>query len=284
MGKDYYEVVIQPNRSWLYVDWKGLLHYRDLLWLLVRRDFVSKYKQTILGPLWFFLQPFLTALIFALVFARGIKIPTDGLPPFLFYFCGLVPWGYFSQCLLATSQSLSANAHILGKVYFPRLVIPLSIVISNVAAMVIQLVTFLSFYFYFKFFTPASSLIQPNEFLLLLPFLFLQAAMLSLGFGLWIAALTVKYRDFQHLVGFLTQLWMYATPIIYPLSVVPERLRWLAVLNPMAVIVEGFRYGFFGVGFLDVGYWAVSFGMTCFFLVSGVLVFNRVERTFVDTI
>ena len=195
-----YEIIIEPHKSWLYVDWKGLLHYRDLLFLLVRRDFVAKYKQTILGPAWFILQPLLMTVVFTIIFGKVTKISTQGLPPVLFYMCGLLAWTYCSQCFTAVSDSLIANANLFSKVYFPRLIIPLSITLSNLMTFGLQLATFLGFYFYYKIFTSASSSIHPNEFLYFLPIFILQTAAIGLGVGLWIAALTVRYRDFYHLI------------------------------------------------------------------------------------
>lgn len=279
-----YETIIQPNQSWFYVDWKGLLHYRDLLFLLVRRDFLAKYKQTILGPAWFILQPLMTTVIFTVIFGHMTKIPTDGLPPMMFYLCGLLAWSYFAQCLGGVASSLSANANLFTKVYFPRLIIPLSIVMSNLFAFLLQLATFLGFFIYFKFFTAAGASMDPNRALLMLPLLFIQTAAISLGVGLWIAALTVRYRDFQHLVPFMIQIWMYATPIIYPLSAIPPKWQFLTWLNPMASIVESYRYAFFGVGAVDLSYLSLSLLLTLLTLVSGVLIFNKVERTFVDMI
>ena len=279
-----YEIIIQPNRSWIYVDWKGLAHYKDLLVLLVQRDFISKYKQTVLGPAWFFLQPLMTTMVFFIIFGKAVRVPTDGVPPFLFYLCGLIPWGYFSQTLNAVSFSLSSNTHILGKVYFPRLIIPLAVVFSNLVAFGIQLATFLLFYLGFKFFTPTGALIHPSPVLLLFPLLILQVALLALGVGLWVAALTVKYRDFHHLLSFVTQIWMYATPIIYPSSLIPQKWRFIMMLNPMAPIIELTRFAFFGKGLLNFNALASSLLITVIFLVVGVLVFNKVERSFIDTI
>ena len=279
-----YEITIQPNRNWFHIDWQGLLHYRDLLFLLVRRDFVSKYKQTILGPAWFVIQPLLTALVFTVIFGKVAKIPTDGLPPMLFYLCGLLSWRYFAACLNATSFTFITNANLFGKVYFPRLIVPLSTIISNLLAFAIQLVMFLGFYFYFKCFTSASVNIKPNLFIFFLPLLLLQTAAISLGVGLWMSALTAKYRDLQFLMGFLTQLWMYATPVIYPISVIPEKWRFLIALNPMSPIVESFKYAFFGTGTISLNYLLISIFITIITLLTGILVFNRTERTFIDTV
>lgn len=279
-----FEVIIQPNRSWFYIDWRGLLHYRDLLFFLVRRDFLSEYKQTILGPLWFIIQPLLMTLVFTVIFGKVARIPTDGLPPMLFYFCGLLTWRYFASCLNTTSNTFEANAHLFGKVYFPRLVVPLSVGISNLLAFAIQLITFLGFYFYFKYFTPAGMSIKPNLVIFVLPLLLLQTAAISLGVGLWMSALTAKYRDLRFLMGFLVQLWMYATPIIYPMSIIPEKWRPLAAINPMAAIVELYRYAFFGVGSLNFNYLLISIVTTIVVLFTGIFIFNKTERTFIDTV
>lgn len=279
-----YEIIIQPNRSWFHIDWQGLSHYRDLLFLLVRRDFVSKYKQTILGPAWFIIQPLLTTLVFTIIFGKVAKIPTDGMPPILFYLCGLLIWRYFASCLTTTSTSFTANANLFGKVYFPRLIMPLSVVISNLFAFAIQLVTFLAFLFYFKYFTVAGINIKPNLCILALPLLLLQTAAISLGVGLWLSALTAKYRDFQFLMGFLVQLWMYATPVIYPMSIVPEKWKPILALNPMAPIVELYRYAFLGTGITNLSYLIISTTTTIFVLFTGILIFNKTERTFIDTV
>lgn len=279
-----YEIIIQPNRSWFYIDWREFLHYRDLLFLLVRRDFVSKYKQTILGPTWYVIQPLLMTLVFTIIFGKVAKIPTDGLPPMLFYLCGLLAWRYFASCLSATSTSFTANAGLFGKVYFPRLIVPLSVIISNLFAFAIQLVTFLCFLLYFKYFTPTSANIKPNLFIFALPLLLLQIAAISLGVGLWLSALTAKYRDFQFLMGFLVQLWMYATPVIYPMSMVPEKWKPILFLNPMAPIVELYRYAFLGAGTINPNYLIISTSISIFTLLTGILIFNKTERTFIDTV
>ena len=279
-----YEILIKPNKSWFYLDWRGLLHYRDLLFFLVRRDFVAKYKQTILGPVWFVVQPLLMTVAFDIVFNKVAKVSTDGLPPFLFYLCGIMLWNYFANCLNTTASSLIANANIFSKVYFPRLIVPLSSIISSLFAFFIQLATFLGFYFYFKLCTASSSLIHPNSFLWVLPLLLIQAAAFSLGVGLWISALTVKYRDLVFVMTFLTQLWLYATPVIYPVSAIPSQWRFILAVNPMAAIVDLYRYAFFGTLALSFKYLLLSIITTVLVLVSGLFVFNKVERTFVDTI
>lgn len=276
--------VIESNRSWLHFDWKGLLQYRDLLFLMVRRDFVSKYKQTVLGPVWFIFQPLATALVFIFVFSTSLKIPTSGVPPILFYLCGLLIWSYLSQCLNATSMSLIVNSQLFKKVYFPRLIVPLSQTLSFLLTFGIQFAVFLLFYFYFKFFTKAGATLHVTSYLWVLPLFVLQVAALSLGLGLWVASLTVHYRDFHHLMGFFATLWMYATPISYPMDLIPEQWRIVVALNPIAPTIEVFREAFFGVGTVSWSLTALSWGVTALVLVTGILCFNRIERTFIDKI
>jgi len=258
--------VIQPSKGLLHTDWQELIEYRDLLLLLVRRDFLSKYKQSVLGPLWFIIQPLATTLVFTVIFGNVARLPTDGMPSVLFYLCALVPWNYFAANLSATSTTFTTNMHLFGKVYFPRLVIPLSVAVSNLIAFAIQLLTFLSFFVYFKFFTAAGPLIKPGLELVLVPVLLLQAAAASLGFGLLIAALTVRYRDLVYAMTFLVQLWMYATPVVYPLSMVTN-LKWriIAALNPMTAIVELFKHAFLGVGVVSLHYWTAPDLLDTFF-------------------
>jgi len=279
-----YELIIRPSRGWLNLNLGDLWRYRDLLFLLVHRDFVAKYKQTILGPAWFILQPLLTTVVFTVIFGKVAQIPTDGLPPMLFYLAGLLGWGYFAQTFQSTSGTLVNNANLFGKVYFPRLILPLSAVLSNLLAFALQLGTFLGFWVYYKFFTPAGASFGFSGASILFPLVVLQIAALSLGIGLWLSALTTKYRDFIHLSGFLIQIWMYATPVIYPLSQIPERWRWFAALNPMTMPVETIKYMLLGQGIVLPSYFALSLAMTALFLVSGVLVFNKVEKTFIDTV
>jgi len=279
-----YEQIIQPTRGWRVIDWRALVHYRDLLYLMVRRDFVAKYKQTVLGPAWFIIQPLITTLMFTVVFGKIAKIPTDGIPGQVFYLCNLLAWTYFSQSLPTIATSLITNAGLFTKVYFPRLIVPLAALVSNLLAFGLQLVTFLGFYFYFKFATPEGAGIHANLTLLALPLLILHTALISLGFGLWLAALTAKYRDFTHLMAFLVQLWMYATPIILPLRLVPEKLRIVFALNPMTAVVESFRYAFFSHATVNAGYLGLSVAITLVVLISGLLVFSRVEKTFVDVV
>jgi lipopolysaccharide transport system permease protein len=277
--------IIQPSKGLLHVDWRGLVEYKDLLMLLVRRDFVSKYKQSILGPAWFVIQPLATTIVFTVIFGNVAKLPSDGMPKMLFYLCALVPWNYFAANLNTTSTTFTSNIGLFGKVYFPRLIVPLSVVVSNLITFAIQLLTFLGFFIYFKFFTAAGPLIKPSIELALMPLLLLQAAVLSLGFGLLISALTVKYRDLVYAMTFLVQLWMYATPVVYPLSMVTNpKWRIVAAVNPMTSVVESFKHAFLGVGTVGLHYMSISVGVTLIVLFLGLVLFNRAERTFVDTV
>jgi lipopolysaccharide transport system permease protein len=279
-----YELVIRPTRGWFNLDLLDIWRYRDLLFLLVHRDFVAKYKQTILGPAWFVLQPLLMTGVFTVVFGEIIKIPTDGLPPALFYFAGLLGWNYFAQTFQSTSGTLVNNAGLFGKVYFPRLVVPLSAVVSNLMAFALQLAAFLCVWAYFKIFTSTGAMLGFSGTIVWLPLLLVQIAALSLGVGLWLSAMTAKYRDLVFLSGFIIQVWMYATPVIYPLSQMPEKWKWLAVLNPMAMPIEVIRYMFLGRGLVVFSYLAICVGTTTLLLLTGLLVFNRVQKTFVDTV
>jgi len=277
------EIVIQPTRGWHFLAWKELWAYRDLLWLLVWRDFATRYKQTVLGPLWYIFQPLVTTLVFTVVFSHVAALPTDGLPPTLFYLCGLLPWSYFAQTFTSTSSTLTTNAGLFGKVYFPRLVVPLSAAISNLAAFAVQFVSFVVIFGLHRasHFDATYGMRWQAVFL---PVVLLQTCMLSLGVGLWIAALTAKFRDFAVLAGFLIQLWMYITPIIYPLAQIPEQWRVWVAINPMTIPVEAFRFMLLGTGSLSLPTVAMSAAVTLFALLSGLLVFQRVEKNFVDVI
>ena len=279
-----YEIVIRPTRGWFHLDLADLWKYRDLLFLMVHRDFVARYKQTILGPAWFILQPLLMTVVFTIIFGEIAKIPTDRLPPMLFYLTGLLGWNYFAQIFQNTSGTLVTNAALFDKVYFPRLVVPLSAVISNLFAFALQLTTLLAVWIYFKLFTGAGGLFGFSVGIVWFPLVLLHVTALSLGVGLWVTALTAKYRDLAFLSGFVIQIWFYATPVIYPFSQIPERWRWIAVLNPMTMPVEAFKVMFLGRGTIISAYVALSVGVTFLLLLSGILVFNKVEKTFVDTV
>ena len=273
---------IKPDQAWLSIDWKEIWQYRDLLWIMVSRHFTTAYKQSILGPLWFVIQPLATTVVFTIVFGQIAKIGTDGIPPFVFYMSGMVLWNFFAGCLNGASGSLVGNAGLFQKVYFPRLIAPISILFSQMIYFLINLAVFAAFYLYYLFFLKTG--IQPTLWILALPALVLQAAIVGMGVGLWLSALTVKYRDVSFLLPFLTQLWMYATPKINPASYVPEKLRMLYYLNPMASVVEFNRFAFFGVGTLTKETFLFGIGSGLLILITGLLMFNRSQRTFVDTI
>jgi len=276
-----WSMIIRPKRSLFDVNLAELWRYKDLITLFVKRDFVSKFKQTILGPIWFIIQPLLTTIMFTIVFGNIAGIPTDGLPKILFYMSGIVGWTYFATCLNDTSQTFIKNASIFGKVYFPRLALPISIVISNLVSFVIQFVFLLLFMAYFMI---VGADINPNLNILLIPILVLLIAGLGLGFGIIISSLTTKYRDLTHLVTFGVSLWMYATPIIYPLSEIPEKYKLFVLANPMTPIVETFKTALLGVGEVNYMHLLYSFGFTVVVLALGVLIFNKVEKSFMDTV
>jgi lipopolysaccharide transport system permease protein len=273
--------IIRPRSDWFDVNLAELWQYRDLIRLFVRRDFVAQYKQTILGPLWFFIQPLLTTLVFTVVFGRIAKISTDGVPDFLFYLSGTVCWQYFSTSLVLNADTFVANAGVFGKVYFPRLAVPVSIVISGVFKFLIQFALFLIFLLYF--FLKGSS-VGLSIWAITLPLLLFQMGLLGIGCGILVSSLTTRYQDLRHVVAFGAQLWMYATPVVYPLSVVPERFRDFFALNPMMAVVEGFRSGFVGVSAINGRYVAISWAVTLVILFIGLMVFSRVEKTFMDTV
>jgi len=277
-------VVLRPNQSWLRLDWHGLVQYRDLLVELVQRDFTAKYKQTVLGPIWSVLNPLLTTIVFTLVFGRVLRVPTNGVPPLLFYLCSLLGWTYFSNVLAATGQTLTSNARIFSKVYFPRLVPPFALAISNLISLAIQFSFFLVTYIGFKFFSDYGATLTASPWLLLLPVLIVHMACVGLGVGLIISSVTAKYRDLHHLVGILIQLWMYATPVIYPLSRIPPDWRWLAELNPMTAVIEAVRQAFLSAGDITLASYGSSLAFSVLLLLVGMLLYQRVARTFVDTV
>jgi lipopolysaccharide transport system permease protein len=278
------EILIQPSRGFRFLDVRELYAYRDLLRLLVWRDFVTRYKQTLLGPLWHIFQPLLTTVIFTVVFSIVAKLPTDGLPPTLFYLCGLLAWNYFSQTFTSTSSTLTANAGLFGKVYFPRLIVPLSAVVSNVISFLIQLGSFLVVLVIYRLTHPEVSAGPSWDAILLLPLVLLHLATFGLGVGLWLAALTAKFRDFAVLSGFLLQLWLYVTPVIVPLAGVPSEYHFIVGLNPVTIPVECMRYLLLGVGWINPSLLLVSIASTLVTVISGIFVFRQVERTFVDVV
>lgn len=275
--------IIKPKTSLLHIDFRELWQYRDLFLMLVKRDIVVWYKQTILGPLWFFIQPILTTIMFMVIFGGIAKIGTDGIPQPLFYLAGICLWNYFAESLNQTSNTFIQNSVLFGKVYFPRLVVPLSTVTSNLVRLAIQLLLFLLVYLYYIVFTEV--VVSPNVYLCLVPVLILLLSGLAFGFGVFFSSLTTKYRDLTFLLSFIVQLWMYATPVIYPLSTIENpKLKTLMLLNPMTSILETFKYGVLGVGEFRFEYLAYSIFFMIFIIAVGVIVFNKVQRTFMDTV
>ncbi|MFI5159466.1 MAG: ABC transporter permease [Sphingobacteriales bacterium] len=279
--QQHWDLQIQPERSLFDLHLKDVWAYRDLLWLLVRRDFVSFYKQTIFGPLWFFIQPIFTTIIFTFIFSNLAKISTNNAPAPLFYMAGTVAWNYFADSLNKTSTVFKDNANIFGKVYFPRLIMPLSIVFSNLVKFGVQFLLFLVLLFYYLF---NHYNIHPNWFMLLFPVVLILMAILGLGLGLIITALTTKYRDLAFVVTFGIQLLMYATPVIYPLAAAPAKYRSIIELNPMSGLVETFRFGFLGTGQFYLGAFTYSIVACIIIFLLGLVVFNKVEKNFVDTV
>jgi lipopolysaccharide transport system permease protein len=273
--------IIEPRTHLLDLRLDELWRYRDLIMMFVRRDFVSNYKQTLLGPIWFFLQPLLTTITFVIIFGRVAKLSTDGLPMLLFYLAGITIWNYFSETLNKTATVFRDNAQMFGKVYFPRLTMPFSIVISNLVRFFIQMALFLTVWGYYLIQTDA---VHPNLMILLTPVLVILMGLLALGLGMVISAMTTKYKDLIFLLTFGVQLLMYATPIIYPLSSVPQKYHWIIVANPMTSIIETFRYAFLGSGAFSWGYLGYSAIATVVILLLGTIVFNKVEKGFTDTI
>ena len=281
MESQKWTTVIKPKTGWFDINLKELIQYRDLISMFVKRDFKTLYKQTILGPLWIIINPLLTTVMFTVVFGNIANIPTDGVPQLVFYMLGTTVWTYFSSCLTKTSTTFTENAAIFGKVYFPRLVTPISTVISGLINFGVQFLMFLGFMIYFMI---KGSPIQPNLWILMTPLLLVQLAALALGFGIIISSLTTKYRDLTVLVGFGVQLWMYATPVVYPASQISGNLKTLMMLNPVSPIVESFRYAFLGSGSIPWNYLGISVITTLVVLFAGVVLFSRVEKTFMDTV
>ena len=280
MSNEKFSTVIVPKTGWFDINLKEVWQYRDLVMLFVRRNFVSQYKQTILGPLWAIIQPLLTTVVFTVVFGNLAGLSAEGVPSFLFFLSGNVAWQYFSGCLTSTANTFTGNAGILGKVYFPRLVMPISTVMTNLISFGIQMAMFLIFLVYYWI----QGAVNPNWYVLLTPVLIVHMAMLSLGTGVIISALTTKYRDLKMLVGFGVQLWMYATPVAYDIGIIPAKYMGLYMLNPMTPVVNAFRTAFLGLGSFEIGYYLLSWIVTALILFVGVVLFSRVEKTFMDTV
>ena len=281
-----FETVIEPKNGWFDLHLKELLHYKDLIFLFVKRNFVSMYKQTVLGPLWAIIQPLLTTVVFTLVFGNIAGLSADGVPSFIFYLSGTILWSYFNQCLTQTANTFVANRNTLGKVYFPRLVMPISTVMSNLISLVIQF-TFMVIFLVYYVITDQGC--HPNLYILMTPLIVLQLAILSLGCGVIISALTTKYRDLAMLVTFGTQLWMYASPVAYDMGSMAVfapggKYHTLFMLNPITPIVNLFRYAYLGLGEIEWIFYSISWIITLVVLFIGIILFSKVEKTFMDTV
>lgn len=286
MSEQHFTTVIQPKTGWFDLKLKEVYDYRDLIFLFVKRNFVSKYKQTVLGPAWAIIQPLLTTVVFTLVFGNIAGLAPGGVPSFVFYLSGTILWTYFSNCLSQTANTFVANSGTMGKVYFPRLVMPISTVISELISLAIQYMFLLIFLIYY---TVTNQGTHPNLWILMTPVIIIQFAMLSLGFGVIISALTTKYRDLAMLVGFGTQLWMYASPIAYDMfgmGAFAPGGKWhtLYMCNPVTSIVNLFRYAYLGIGTVEWNYYIIGWITTLVFLFIGIVLFSRVEKTFMDTV
>lgn len=285
-AKNYWTTRIRPKTGWFDIDLKDIWRYRDLIWLLVKRDFKIIYKQTILGPAWIVIQPLLTTLVFTVIFGNIAGLPTDGMPRFMFYMGGNIAWQYFASCLNTTSQTFIKNRNLFGKVYFPRLCMPISTVVSQLINFFVQFILFIGFVIFYA--TQPNSVVQPNwRLIALTPLLLVQLGMLGLGFGIIVSSVTTRYRDLALLVSFGVQLWMYATPVTYPASMIAERAPQLLnvyMLNPMTPLIELFRAAYLGTAGSYMNYYWISILMTLVIFVLGVLLFSRVEKTFMDTV
>ena len=281
MHDSEWSIVIKPKTGWLDINLKEISQYRNLILMLVKRNLSSQYKQTILGPLWYLIQPILTTVLFTIIFGRIANVSTEGVPQFLFFMSGNIAWLFFSTCLTSISNTFAGNAVVLSKVYFPRLIIPISTVIFSLIIFASQLLLFICFLLYYYL---IGETINPNLWLLAIPLLVLQMSILGMGFGIIISSLTTKYRDLAVLVSFGVQLWMYVTPVVYPASELSKSMRKLIMLNPMSPLIEIFRHAFLGCGQVDIVNWITSILITVFVLAIGVILFSRVEKNFIDTI
>lgn len=281
-----WDIAIHGDEKKLHIDWKGLANCKDLIFLFVRRTFVAQYKQTVLGPAWAVIQPFFTTVVYSIFFGNIAGLGAAGIPNFIFYFCGTIIWSLFANCLTKTSDSFIGNSNILGKVYFPRLVIPISISISQFISFFIQFAFMIGFWIYYLM---TGAAIHPNWFILMTPALLIQMAMLGMGFGMIISALTTKYRDLTMVVGFGVSLWSYASPVAYDMfsrqSLMPGG-KWyhLYMINPVTSVINAFRYAFLGIGDIDWMHYAISWGITLLVAFIGIRMFSKVEKTFMDTV
>ena len=282
MDKQHWDIIIRPKKHLLDINLLELIRFRDLLFMFVKRDVVTVYKQTILGPVWYIVQPLLQMLTFIVIFTKVTHISTNNIPPVLFYLSGIVIWNYFSECLMQTANTFSENADMFGKVYFPRLITPLSKVVSGLIKFSIQFGVFIFIYLFYLLFT--KELNSPTGLILLFPFLVMLMAGLGLGLGLIFSAMTTKYRDLRFLLQFGVQLLMYATPVIYPMAVIPEKLKFFFFFNPLTHVIEAFKFIFFNIGNFDVYGLAYSFVFVLVLLFIGIIIFNKTEKTFMDTV
>ncbi len=281
MIDEEFDLVVTPDRKWYDLKLKEVFKYRDLILLFVKRSFTSVYKQTILGPAWFIINPLISSVVSTVIFSKIAGIASDGIPYFLFYLTGYTLWNYFSSCVNNTASTFTGNASIMGKVYFPRLTMPISSVIFSAINM---LIVFLMTLTAIAVYVMLGYEIQPNLTVFLIPVYMVQTAALGLGIGIIVSSLTTKYRDLSLLVGFGISLWMYLTPIVYPMSAVGGRLETIIMLNPMSSVIQNFKYALLGSGDFELSYWLISIAVTLTVDIIGVLLFNRVEKTFMDTV
>lgn len=282
MNKDHWTYIIKARTGWFDIKLSEIWSYRELVSIFVKRDFSTAYKQTILGPFWHLLQPLVSSLIFSFVFSYIGRIPHGEIPAVLFYLSGIVPFSYFSDCINRTSSTFTSNAGLFGKVYFPRLAAPLAVVISNLIKFAIQLSLFLIIWIFF--FLKTGSIIHPNLFVLFIPILLLIMALLGLGMGLIVSSMTIRYRDLANLLGFGVQFLMYMSPVILPVSIWPEKVQWIVYANPLTPIIDTFRYSFLGIGSFSGLHLLYSFFISFIVFFSGIMIFNKVEKTFIDSI
>lgn len=290
MKQQKFDTIIKSQQGLLDFNLKELVRYKDLIYLFVKRDFISKYKQTILGPLWAIIQPLFTTVVFTIIFGNLANLTTLDVatkedivvPGFLFYMAGTICWSYFSTTVTATANTFIANSVIMGKVYFPRMVTPIATSLSNFISFIIQFVMFVIIWFFYAL--GGKTDMRLSSYIILLPLLILQLILLSMAVGVIISSLTTKYRDLAMLVTFGLQLWQYATPVVYGLALIPKQIQWIYLLNPVTPIIITFRYAFFGRGYFSLFYYSIGWGITILLFFIGLILFNRIEKTFMDTV
>ncbi|WP_173782602.1 ABC transporter permease [Anaerostipes hadrus] len=290
MKQQKFDTIIKSQQGLLDFNLKELVRYKDLIYLFVKRDFISKYKQTILGPLWAIIQPLFTTVVFTIIFGNLANLTTLDVatkedivvPGFLFYMAGTICWSYFSTTVTATANTFIANSAIMGKVYFPRMVTPIATSLSNFISFIIQFVMFVIIWFFYAL--GGKTDMRLSSYIILLPLLILQLILLSMAVGVIISSLTTKYRDLAMLVTFGLQLWQYATPVVYGLALIPKQIQWIYLLNPVTPIIITFRYAFFGRGYFSLFYYSIGWGITILLFFIGLILFNRIEKTFMDTV